>query len=229
MPIDQAQIETLAYVYDLLFDAADRSDGLMSDGRCDWCHDEGCTLEKPYCETQKARRARRELDRLMNPPLESLHPERLRNPAERIYHEVWAKDNTRSPGWNSGFTTLEWILCPEGQRHPSPVTHRDAQVATSVIQWLGTNCGLALVREAERRINEERAERANIEGYAVNRDPAEGDPKPKLDEWAHIIASMCKPITHMGLSPLEKVIRTALYKAYRAGRNEAENFVCGTS
>jgi hypothetical protein len=227
---EHEKLETLTYVFDLLRDAAERWDDISSaKGQCNYCGEPECSLERPYCDPQKARRARRELDRLISPPLESLQPDRLTNPAERIYHEVWQKANERSPGYNHGFTMLEWILCPSGQKYPSPVSYRDAQVATSIVQFLGTNGGHSLIHKAETLIEQERAERLDIERVAINIDPAESDPSPKLDEWAHIIASMCRPVTHMGCAPLETVIRTALYKAYRAGRREAENFVCGTA
>ena len=73
---------------------------------------------------------------------------------ERIYAAAWKARNRRSPGINSGFTYLEWILCPSGQRYPPPISRRDAAVAASVIQWLGTNIGLGFIRECERKIDQ---------------------------------------------------------------------------
>lgn len=66
---------------------------------------------------------------------------------------------------DGGNTTLELILnlmSPE-ERYPNgfhpdpphpvtPVSQRDADVAATVIQWLGTNCGACFLREAEERI-----------------------------------------------------------------------------
>jgi hypothetical protein len=224
---EQQRLDILTYVFDLLHDSAERYDefGAERDG-CNYCGEEGCTLEKPCCDTMKARRARRELDRLISPPLESLQQSRLRNPAERIYHEVWQRLNVRSPGLNKGYTLLEWILCPEGQRYPSAVSHRDAQVATSVIQYLGTNGGRGLIEQAERQIERERAERSTLERDAIN---LSSESHPRLDEWAKMIAGRCIPVTHFGIAPLEEVLRLALYKAYDAGARHADNFVTGTA
>lgn len=93
---------------------------------------------------------------LLEPNHDSLQRRRLKkyervNP-ERIYAAKWKKMNRRSPGVNSGFTYLEHILTPDGGR-PGPVSRRDAVVAASVIQWLGTNCGLSLIWDCERKID----------------------------------------------------------------------------
>lgn len=91
---------------------------------------------------------------LFEPEHDSLQRDRLRSSsaiAERVYAEHWKKLNTRHFAVNRGFTCIEWILCPSG-RTPSPVSRRDAEVAACVIQWLGTNCGGAFLREAERLI-----------------------------------------------------------------------------
>jgi hypothetical protein len=87
---------------------------------------------------------------------DSLQQSRLKkyrdvNP-ERIYMAEWKRLNRRSPGVNGGFTYLEHILTPDGQL-PRTVSRRDAQVAASVIQWLGTNCGMGFMRECERKID----------------------------------------------------------------------------
>jgi hypothetical protein len=90
---------------------------------------------------------------------DSLQQPRLRHGLpERIYAERWKLLNEPG-GWGSGgFTLLELILCPTG-RDPHlqgvpVVSRRDAVVAACVIQWLGTNCGGAFLRETERRIDE---------------------------------------------------------------------------
>ena len=89
----------------------------------------------------------------------SLQPERLRfGHPERVYLEHWQKLNRRDSAINSGFTYLEWILCPSGRRYPGCISQRDARVAASFAQWLGTNCGMAFIMEAERRIEQERDE-----------------------------------------------------------------------
>lgn len=110
--------------------------------------------------TKKAKRPEPkavEQPELYEPIHESLQLPRLRwGHAERIYLEHWQLLNRRSPGVNRGFTILEHILCPSDQDTPGPITQRDAIVAACFAQWLGTNCGLAFLREAERRIDSER-------------------------------------------------------------------------
>ena len=82
----------------------------------------------------------------------TLQPDRLEHGMpERIYYERWQQLNKRHPAVNSGFTALEWILCPSGSR-PGPVSARDAVVAACVIQWLGTNCGMGFIRACEESI-----------------------------------------------------------------------------
>lgn len=76
---------------------------------------------------------------------------------ERIYLAEWKRENKRSPGVNRGYSLIEWILCPDGRTEPLPVSTRDARVAASVIQWLGTNCGLAFMRRCEQKIRQARS------------------------------------------------------------------------
>lgn len=91
-----------------------------------------------------------------NPPHNSLQTTRLDLMPERIYAEEWKRVNERRAGINSGFTSLEWILCPEGNRLPPPVSDRDVEVAASVIQWLGTNCGFHFMLRCEDKIKKEK-------------------------------------------------------------------------
>jgi hypothetical protein len=110
----------------------------------------------------------------------SLQPRRLRKPKrngpwheglvnpERIYAANWKAKNRRQPSVNRGLTLLEWVLCPDGRDIPLPVSQRDAEVAASVVQWLGTACGLGFIRECEdaidkaRRTEEERRARPSL-------------------------------------------------------------------
>jgi hypothetical protein len=92
----------------------------------------------------------------IEPVHQGLRTDRLRGGlAERIYAEEWAKKNTRSSWINHGCTALELILTPAGKL-PRPVSQRDATIAATVIQWLGTNCGHAFLQETEQRIEDER-------------------------------------------------------------------------
>ena len=83
---------------------------------------------------------------------------------ERIYAERWKLLNARP--LSGAATYLEMILCPSG-RIPDlhgvpPISRRDAAVAASVIQWLGTNCGMGFLRETERIIEKALEDEATL-------------------------------------------------------------------
>jgi hypothetical protein len=122
------------------------------------CGAEDCTDKHPQCREREMLVATKKLIALLEPKHKSLHQARLKNDfnvAEKVYAEHWIEENKRNSAINRGFTLLEWILTPTGQECPSGrVSHRDAEVAASVIQWLGTNCGLAFLGECERKIKE---------------------------------------------------------------------------
>ena len=126
--------DQLAVVETFLFDLSQR----------DCCADGGDDCQ---CESCGARAVLKALE----PKHEGQHLDRLRyNPAELVFHEEWKKENERHRGINSGFTTLEHILRPDGKMVPR-VSDRDAQVAADVIQWLGTNCGLGFLSRCEQK------------------------------------------------------------------------------
>lgn len=133
------------------------------------CYDNG-TGDKCYCATCEARRAVSLIESVLEPEHTSLQRSRLTNPAEMIYHEEWIKAQEKHPGLNSGFGTLEWVLCPEGQEFPGRPSQRDATVAASIIQWLGTNCGRGFVDKCEKRIAAENAKRSDFERGKLNCD-----------------------------------------------------------
>jgi hypothetical protein len=135
-----------------------------------WCDSSECNIDTPCCSAMHNRAAARKLRALIDAEMVSLHPNRLTNPAERIYFDAWVKENIRHGHVNGNHTALELILCPpKGQpvnfvndgKVPRP-SQRDAEVATAIIQWLGTNCGHGFVLECERRIDQERAERSQF-------------------------------------------------------------------
>lgn len=89
---------------------------------------------------------------------DSLQRDRLRkreriNP-ERIYAAAWKRINRRG-NWR-GASLLELVLQPSGDVAIPTVSRRDAEVAASVIQWLGTNVGYGFIRSCERAIDEAR-------------------------------------------------------------------------
>ena len=69
---------------------------------------------------------------------------------ELVYLDIWRQLNKRSPGLNSGITYLEHILAPSDTASRY-ATQREAYVAASLVQWLGTNCGQSFLFECERR------------------------------------------------------------------------------
>lgn len=67
---------------------------------------------------------------------------------ERVLSDLWAEVNQRAHGFNGGGGTLELILYKGPNSDPmsifvsvAEITQRDATVAATVIQWLGSNCG----------------------------------------------------------------------------------------
>lgn len=109
---------------------------------------------------------------LFEPEHTGMHPKRLRaSAAERIYAEHWRRENERLSYANNGFTTLEWILCPEGQRYPMRVTQQIASICATVVQWFGTNCGCCFINSCEREIERERAERRKWDRFQCMNRP----------------------------------------------------------
>lgn len=68
-----------------------------------------------------------------------LHPD-ADNPREVAFAEQWAKINHR----HLSRPQLEYLI-------PDNFTERDAQVAATVIQWLGTNVGMSFIRDVMER------------------------------------------------------------------------------
>jgi len=73
------------------------------------------------------------------------------NPAERIFAEKWEEINTE------GRDTLAWILNTysqaDGRQLKGVVSERDAKVAASVIQWLGSPVGQSWLQDVRFEIN----------------------------------------------------------------------------
>lgn len=125
-----------------------------------YCEEENCTIQTPKCHDMHNLAALAMLRDALEPPHRSLQPSRTANEAERIFASRWIKENERRCGINHGYTGLEWILCPDGQRAPQRVSHRDAAVAASVIQWFGTSCGYAFLLGCEQAVAAAKALRA---------------------------------------------------------------------
>jgi len=82
------------------------------------------------------------------------------NAPERIFLEMWQEECERKPGINGGRGILEILLTPEKYDNgytSTRISQRDAKVAASVIQWLGTSCGMGFLIETEKKIQREEA------------------------------------------------------------------------
>lgn len=210
----EREMKILVDAFDTLQASADREDG---------CCDDDCTIERPCCDGMRAKRARLEIDRLLTPKPESLHPERLTNPAERVFFEKWQRENERSHGLNGNMTTLEWVMCPSSQKHPDPVSERDMQVATAVVQWLGTACGLGFLSECESEIRKERAEFSILsrEAFEERFNGEKHERREDVKKWAHWIASRFKSVARPDFVSLEELLIVAVHRAFDAGRRDA--------
>lgn len=152
------------------------------------------------CGVCQARRAQQLIDDVLLPKHEVLWPERMKNLAERIFVDAWRK---RSPGLNGGYGTLELILQQEAEAMKSKggfgclsmgyvphVSQRDATVAASIIQWLGTNCGGSFLANCEAEIKKQRAER---ESYGVSYPYCcSFDPIAESEELRRVAASIAE-------------------------------------
>jgi hypothetical protein len=79
---------------------------------------------------------------------EGLNKHRLsREPLEKIYARKWAEANDRRPGMPHG--TLQYLL-GDDNRPLDELDQRDAEVAATVIQWLGSPVGQFFVADALR-------------------------------------------------------------------------------
>lgn len=125
------------------------------------------------CDTCAAKRAIAKLNKIRLPVVRSLQEYRCSH-AERVYFDAWVDQNTRKPGLNGGYGTLELILRGErdeslpkwGSHMPAHVSQRDMDVATTVVQWLGTNCGRCFIDQCEREWEKRREERRDFEHVA---------------------------------------------------------------
>lgn len=62
------------------------------------------------------------------------------NPLEKAFAETWEE-------YNGQFNQLAYMLSEDNKLDWENVSDRDAQIAATVIQWLGSNVGQAFVRD----------------------------------------------------------------------------------
>lgn len=68
---------------------------------------------------------------------------------ERVFLKHWREENQSRRWMNGGKGVLELIMSNDSGRGAAPITQRDATVAATLIQWLGTNCGQAFISEVD--------------------------------------------------------------------------------
>jgi len=120
-----------------------------------YCNPGECTDEDPSCLERAARVAIDEIKKAFEFEVRSTTPGRLSNFPEFVFVDEWDKQNKREPGINYGIRTLEFLGAMQGETHRI-ITQREADIATAVLQWLGTNCGGAFLATCERRIRDAR-------------------------------------------------------------------------
>lgn len=76
-----------------------------------------------------------------NKRIPGLHEYRFRdNPEEERFAEAWANQNR----WSN---LLAYLLCEGDQRYVNDPTEREAQIAATVIQWLGSPVGQSFLSD----------------------------------------------------------------------------------
>jgi hypothetical protein len=111
---------------------------------------------------------------------------------ERVFFEAWAKENERKPGLNGGHGALELIMSDDPNRYPADISQRDMDVATEVVQWLGTNCGLSMIRTCEAEISRrEKLERCRGNfAFQLHGSPFEQFAMmPQIEQLAELLAN----------------------------------------
>lgn len=192
-----------------------------------YCEDPKCTVENPQCRDRHVEAALDEVRRLLEPPHISLQPKRMSNDAERIYAERWKKENDRRPAINSGFTALEHILLPDGQRVPDRVTQRDAVVAASVIQWLGTSCGHSFVLQCEKEVEAARVRHSRWKGIEHRRSYPEVKDENAIaaEQIVGKLWTVLPPESTQLRTAMEKLMAAALQAATENGARQAQERV----
>lgn len=74
------------------------------------------------------------------------------NPTEKIFARAWQEINENYPGM-SGPMTLDYLLAEDSNRPMNEVTERDAEVAATVIQWLGSHVGQCWLKDTLNKMN----------------------------------------------------------------------------
>ncbi len=124
--------------------------------------EEECTIDTPKCPQMQLKAALLKVRGLINPVHKGINYHRTEggNVSERVFAEEWERENERtSMRFDHGI--LEILLAPSNRVRPfdtkiERISQRDASVAATVVQWLGTSCGLGFLEECERLCEKER-------------------------------------------------------------------------
>ena len=82
--------------------------------------------------------------------------------SERIFADEWEELNKRIVGTNGGYGALELLLHTKdicmlqgltADTIIDEINQRDAFVAATIIQWLGTKCGVVFLKDCENKIS----------------------------------------------------------------------------
>lgn len=227
---------------DLLEEVAD----VMDDELEDYCT---CDEKTPASLGHKCRACRNRdliarLRRITEPEHRTINPDRLGSVSEAVYFRRWVMQQARQAGVNGGRGLLENILSPTridrtgswiGSPPPyvPPVSQRDAEVAATIIQWLGTNCGRGFVWEAEREIATATDERHQFERLSTVKACGRwnggrlGDVLPSLQNLAEFVAGQCCTADKPQFAPLARLIVTAFETWLQGVQAESAVVPCG--
>jgi hypothetical protein len=75
---------------------------------------------------------------------------------EKAFHDQWLKENIPHSWINNGHGILQDLFIErdgflESRRIVEHITNRDRYIVATIIQWLGTNCGMCFLGEALER------------------------------------------------------------------------------
>lgn len=77
------------------------------------------------------------------------------NVREKGFADEWEKENSKQRGVNFGYGILQDLFCErDGIRGVTTkfwITYKERYIVATVIQWLGSNCGMSFLHEALKR------------------------------------------------------------------------------
>jgi hypothetical protein len=85
-----------------------------------------------------------------------MYPDRLKhNPREKAFHDQWQQENAPVSHVNHGHGILQDLFInetgPFTKKISEVMSQRDRMIVATVIQWLGSNCGMCFLEESLKR------------------------------------------------------------------------------